>query len=122
MYGEVSLLQLRNCSAVAALVWRGEFETLDEIVIAQEMVHEPLKRAGAEAVDDPHTRQARHVCFVDKAVKLVVGLGGGLADEVKLGGDVAAVDGTACARGCIAHPPYLLGFRLWCRFGELEIG
>ena len=55
------------------------------------MVNVILQRAGAEAVDDADAGKRGHVGFVEKAVDLVFGVGGGKAYEVELGGDVGAV-------------------------------
>ena len=45
----------------------------------------------AEAVDYPHAWQRGHVGFVEEAVDLVFGVGGGFADEVEFGVGVFAV-------------------------------
>jgi hypothetical protein len=46
------------------------------------MVNVIFQCTGAKAMDYSHAWQGRHICFIEEAVELVFGFGGGFADEV----------------------------------------
>src|SRR5277367_2320919 len=79
--------------ALAALVVGRLGDGGDVGVVAQELAESAAEHAHAGAVNDADVGQAGHEGAVEEAGDLVVGLVGGAADDVDLGGQVVGVGG-----------------------------
>ena len=104
--GESPLPQFDFGGALAALVLRRFGDAGDVRMIAEIFAEGAAKDAHAGAVNDADARETGEEGAVEEAFDLVVGLVGGAADDVDLGGHVVGVvvgggdgDASAFARG-----------------------